>query len=106
MDNHTLIHLFHIFFVGPLLIYIGIHGNKTNTTMLHSLKFLGLLVIMYHGYKMYKTGSWVNYFHVLFVGPLLVLIGIYGNSSSDKFFKLMLLSGIAALGYHTYYLFF
>jgi hypothetical protein len=106
MDKHSLIHLFHIFFVGPLLIYIGINRDKTNATLLHSLLYLGLLVIMYHGYKAYKTGSWVNYIHALYVGPLLVLIGLYGSGISRKYFELMLLTGIAALGYHTYYLFF
>ena len=106
MDKHTIIHIFHILFVGPLLIYIGLHGDRTNKTLLHLLKYLGLLVIMYHAYRAYKTHSLVNYFHVLFVGPLLVIIGLYGTSTSDIFFKLMLLSGIAALGYHTYYLIF
>ena len=27
-DAHTIIHLFHIFFVGPLFLYVGI--NATN----------------------------------------------------------------------------
>ena len=49
--------------------------------------------------------AWVNYFHVLIVGPLLVYIGYKGLETSRKYFEMLLMLGMAAIGYHGYYLY-
>jgi hypothetical protein len=49
--------------------------------------------------------AWVNYFHALIVGPLLVYIGYKGIETSRKYFEMLLMLGMAAIGYHGYYLY-
>ena len=60
--EHSLIYLLHILFGGPLLIYGGYAGKilsekykddeYLNVFML--LLFVGLVVVLYHGYKLMK----------------------------------------------------
>ena len=110
MDSHTLIHLFHIFVVGGLFIYVGMNREKINATLFPILFYLGIGIIIYHLYKAYSylnagKGIWVNLIHILIVGPLLVYIGYYRESVTRKYFEMLLMLGFAAIGYHLYYLF-
>ena len=43
-------------------------------------------------------------FHVLFVGPLLVLIGLYHDNAKfpDFIWQLLIIMGIGIIGYHSY----
>ena len=43
-------------------------------------------------------------FHILFVGPLLVLIGLYHDSPKFPNFiwELLIIMGIGIIGYHSY----
>jgi len=60
--DHSLIYLLHILFGGPLLIYAGYAGKVLsekckdeqylNTFMM--LLCVGLVVVLYHGYKLLK----------------------------------------------------
>jgi hypothetical protein len=109
MDSHTLIHLFHIFIVGSLFIYVGINREKINATLFPVLFYLGIGIIIYHLYKVYSylkagKGIWVNLIHVFIIGPLLVYIGYYGTKTTRKFFEILLMLGFSATGYHLYYL--
>ena len=109
MNIETIVHLFHIFIVGGLFLYVGINREKIGK-MLHYLLYLGVFIILYHLYKIYGylnagKGIWVNLIHVFIVGPLLVFIGYYGEKTSRKYFELLLMLGFASIGYHTYYLF-
>jgi hypothetical protein len=110
MDSHMLVHLFHILIVGGLFLYVGIYRDKINSKIFQALFYLGLVIILYHLYKIYGylntgKGIWVNLIHVLIVGPLLVYIGYYGEKTSRKFFEILLMLGFASIGYHLYYLF-
>jgi hypothetical protein len=105
------VHIFHILFVGTLFLYVGINNTNTPLVMFPMLKYLGILIILLHSYKIYvnilnNKDAWINYFHVLFVGPLLVIIGLNGKDTPRKYFELLLMAGFAAIGYHGYYLFF
>jgi len=107
----TFVHLFHILFVGTLFLYVGINRTNIPSIMFPLLKYLGILVILLHSYKAYfniisNKSAWINYFHALLIGPLLVTIGIYGVDTPRKYFELLLMAGFAAIGYHGYYLFF
>ena len=109
MDYNKLIHLFHILIVGGLFLYVGINREKTYKTLLSILFYLGLIVVLYHLYKIYGylnvgKGIWVNLIHVFIIGPLLVYIGYYGANTSRKFFELLLMLGFASIGYHLYYM--
>jgi hypothetical protein len=110
MNSFTLVHLFHIIFVGGLFLYIGIKKDNTYKPILYSLLYLGILIILYHLYKIYnyikmKKTIWVNLIHVFIIGPLLIYIGINRENTSRKYFELLLMFGFAAIGYHLFYLF-
>ena len=110
MDSLKLVHLFHIFIVGGLFLYVGINREKIYKPLFSVLFYLGFLIIIYHLYKIYgylkaNKGIWVNLIHVFIVGPLLIYIGYNGEKTARKFFELLLMLGFAAIGYHLYYLF-
>jgi hypothetical protein len=111
LGQHAFIHLFHIFFVGGLFLYVSIKANKTPAFIFPILLILGIIIIIYHSYKAYNKimdnkSAWVNYIHIFLVGPLLIVIGLNGLETSRKYFELLMMAGMAAIGYHTYYLFF
>ena len=110
MDTHKLVHLFHILIVGGLFLYVGINREKIYSGIFSVLFYLGLIIVLYHLYKIYNylqagKGIWVNLIHVFIVGPLLVYIGYNGIKTSRKYFELLLMLGFASIGYHLYYLF-
>lgn len=98
MDYHTNLHLFHVFIVSALFIYVGINREKSLVPN-NVLLILGIVVL---GYHLYRHASWINYFHILIVAPLLIFIGI-GNAPRYAY-ELLFMFGFAALGYHAYYL--
>ena len=108
-NKRIFVHLFHIFIVGSLFIYVGINRQLTNKYILQMLFYLGFIIIFYHLYKVYKylkedKGIWVNLLHIFIIGPLLVYIGYKNENTSRKWFELLLMLGFASIGYHTYYL--
>ena len=110
MDKNFLVHLFHILIVGGLFLYVGIKKLEIPNFMYSFLLILGIIIIGYHGFKVYKKlkeglNPWVNYIHIFLVGPLLVYIGINKEKTQRLYFEILLMSGFAAIGYHTYYLF-
>jgi len=109
MNSEVFVHLFHIIFVGGLFLYVGINGTTINPIMYPFLFYLGIIVILYHSYKIYAkllkgSSIWVNLLHVFIFGPLMILIGYYGKETSRKYFELLIMCGMAAIGYHGYYL--
>ena len=52
--GHEIIYLLHIFIVAPLFIYIGQLKEKTPTNVLASLLPIGIIVLIYHSYKLYQ----------------------------------------------------
>lgn len=107
----AIVHLFHILFVGVLFIYVGINGIKIPAFGFPFLKYLGIIIIIYHSYKAYLRisngkSAWVNFIHMFLIGPLLVIIGMYGIDTPRKYFEMLLMAGMASIGYHGYYLLF
>jgi|UniRef100_A0A6C0I771 hypothetical protein len=108
-DKHSIIQLFHILLVGPLFLYVGIKGTTIMKQMFPFLLVLGAFIMSYHmylAYNKYKKGesAWINYIHFLIIGPLLVFIGYQGLETPRSLFELLLMLGMAAIGYHGYYL--
>jgi len=108
-NKRIFVHLFHIFIVGTLFIYVGINRQLTNKYLLQILFYLGFIIIIYHLYKVYKyikedKGIWVNLIHIFIIGPLLVYIGYKNQNASRKWFEILLMLGFASIGYHSYYL--
>ena len=107
--NSLFVHLFHVIIIGGLFLYVGIHRTNIPAFMFPLLLGLGVIVILYHMFKVYTymkqgKGYWVNLIHILLVGPLLLYIGYNGEKTPRLYFELLLMLGFAAIGYHGYYM--
>lgn len=108
MNSHIIVALFHLAFVVPLFLFVAFMRSDTPQWMYWLLTALGLLILVYHGYKVFarlKAGSsyvWVNIIHVLFVAPLLIFVGSKQKDGPRYGYELMAMVGFAALGYHMY----
>lgn len=103
MDSHTILQLAHILILGPLLVVIGL-GYVDAWSM--AIAGLGAFITLYHGFKAYIKWTlgkaiWVNLFHALVVGPVLMAKGLTETPRyMDEF---ILMFGFAAIGYHMLY---
>jgi hypothetical protein len=52
MADYSWVYWFHILFVGPLLIYVGYYKQEVSETVFNFLILLGIVVIIYQGYKL------------------------------------------------------
>lgn len=105
MNTETLVHLFHIVLVSGLLFYVGVTRDHMPPFMYPVLLGLGLFVGAYHVFKaLTKKHAWVNYIHIFFIAPLLVLIGFFKEKTPRKYFEVLLMFAFASFGYHGYYL--
>lgn len=108
MNAHVIINLFHIILVAPFLIWIGVSRANTDINVYTFLLVLGIIVILYQGYKAYtkymsnSSSIWVNLIHMLWIGPLLVYIGYKKKDTERSAYELLLLTAFGALGYHLY----
>lgn len=109
MNSEALVHLFHILIVGGLFLYVGIERTAIPSALFPILFGLGIVIILYHIFKVYNyiqlgRGYWVNLIHILLVGPLLLYIGSNGEKTARLYFELLLMLGFSAIGYHGYYM--
>jgi hypothetical protein len=110
MDTHLLLSLFHIFAVVPFFLYIALSRANTPYTVYQLAFVVGVVVTLYHGYKSilkFKAGSqslWVNLIHLLFIGPLLIYIGLMKEQTPRAAYELLAISGFGAGGYHVYHM--
>ena len=109
MTSSVFVHLFHILIVGSLFLYVGIQKYKIPNFMYSVLIAFGIIIILYHGFKIYKKLSewfnpWVNYIHIFIIGPLLLYIGLNRDKTQRLYFEILLMLGFASIGYHGYYL--
>ena len=98
---------FHVLVVSALFLYVGIYRDTIIPWLYSVLLGLGTIIVAYHLYKLWiKNGAngWVNWIHVLFIGPLLMYIGYNREKTARLFYEIVLMLGFAALGYHGYYL--
>lgn len=108
MDSHVILAIFHILFVAPLFLFVAFMRSSTPQWMYWLLTGMGLLILVYHGYKLLlrlKAGSsyiWVNAIHILFVAPLMIFIGTKQVDAPRYGYELLAMVGFAALGYHMY----
>ena len=98
---------FHVLVVSLLFLYVGIYRNEIFPWMYYVLLGLGGVIVAYHSYKIWVKGvrnAWVNWIHVLLIGPLLIYIGYNREKTARLFYEIVLMLGFSALGYHGYYL--
>ncbi len=109
MDSHTALHLGHTFVLGPLLTYVGIVRDNAAPALLNALGVAAVAIFVYHCYRAYgklkeNKSAWVNWIHILFVAPLLFLVAYLKKDASRRYYEMILLLGLAAIGYHGLYL--
>lgn len=102
MLNH--VRLLHILFSGPFLIYVGLVKPKQNWVYTF-IGILGVFLLLAFLVKIlaYKPLSQRHvYFtiHALLFAPLLIYLGVKGDTAPDVVFSLTLAVGISAFGYH------
>jgi hypothetical protein len=107
-DPHILISLFHLLFVVPFFLFVGLQQAATPDAVYTSLLVLGVIITLYHGYKSYNRWMnsspylWVNLIHTVLVGPLLIYIGTKGKDTPRAYYEMLLLLAFGAGGYHLY----
>ncbi len=107
MNIHTSLSLFHVLFVAPLLLYVGIQGSKAPTWIFYLLGALAVGIGAYHGYRAFLKlsegrSAWVNWIHLLLVVPIFAWIALQQKETPRRAFELVLMMGFATLGYHAY----
>ena len=50
-----IVYLLHIFFIGPLLIYVGYYKEKIPKQIFNVLLVLGSIVMLYHLYRFIQS---------------------------------------------------
>ena len=53
MTDFSWVYWLHIFFVGPLFIYVGLTKHDVPDVVFNFLVMLGVVVVIYHSYKLY-----------------------------------------------------
>lgn len=102
MLNH--VRLIHILFSGPLLIYIGL--TRPQQRWIYTLVgVVGLFLLLSFVVKFIAMRPFSQrhvYFaiHALLFAPLLIFLGIKGQSAPNVVFSLTLAVGLSAFGYH------
>ena len=93
----------HLFFVAPLLIFVGLTKPQYNW-IYYVLLALSIGVLVSFGSKIAsqsRTQRTVWYFiHMLLFASLLFYVGWYGTKTPDVAFSLTLAVGLAAFAYH------
>jgi uncharacterized membrane protein len=108
MDSHIILALAHILVIAPALLYVAIRRAAIPGWTYSALLFIGLFIIVYHGYKGFvrlakkSSYAWVNLIHALLIGPLITYIGFNGRETPRAAYELLAMTGFAAIGYHLY----
>jgi hypothetical protein len=108
MNTHIVLSLFHIFFVVPFFLYVGLQRSAVSNTIFTAILVLGIVLTLYHGYKAYvrivnnSPYAYINLIHALLIGPLLIMIGLKGKNTETPYYEVLLMLAFAAGGYHLY----
>lgn len=108
MNTHVALSLFHILLIAPFFFYVAFQRSALPQAVYYILLGLGLLLILYHGFKAVarlRTNSpyaWVNLIHALIVGPLLLYIGAQQRDTPRAAYEMTAMLGFAVFGYHMY----
>ncbi len=84
-------------------------GINMSAFMYPILLVLGTIVILYHGFLLYKKliadkNPCIKGIHVYLIGPILLIIGLKKEHTQRFYFELLLMLGFASIGYHGYYI--
>ena len=100
LDKYTYVNLAHIFFSGPLLLYLGLKSQKPQFVY-YIILALGMLLSIYFVYEilMESPRPWLL-IHLLIFFPLLIWCGIKKDKTPPIILSIFVAMGCAAIGYH------
>lgn len=108
MDALFLVAILHVILIAPFLLWVGFNRAATPDWAYSLLFGLGILIMVYHGYKTIVRLSesspavWLNIIHILLIGPLLLWIGYHQKGTERPGYDMLLIAGFGALGFHLY----
>jgi hypothetical protein len=105
MSGDHKLYIFHVVFVAPLFIYVGLARNNVPEFIFTMMGALAAGIFFYHAYRAFikireGKSAWVNWIHIFFIVPLLLLLARYKKEASHRYFEMLLLLGFAAFGYN------
>jgi len=107
VSPRAVINLFHILVVVPLFLYVGFMRSNTPLWLDWVLLAMGSVVVLYHLSKVVMgTGDWINWFHALIVGPVMIYLGssrtlLRSQKVEGMWYSILTMLGGAALVYHS-----
>lgn len=101
MDFRMVINLIHILVVVPLFVYIGYRKSNSSYNLVSIMVGLSILVILYHVWKYWKTGWWINYIHI-FIGGFLLIFSLLTYKLPNFAFNLYYILAFIILIVHGY----
>ena len=119
------VNLLHIIAINPVIIYIGLYGNKSNPQLYPVLLIIGIIALLYHGGRIFVDREVIdcknanekdikNYIsqlktvyimHLVAIVPLFLYVGIRGKKSDNRVFPILLAMGIISDIYHIFRIF-
>lgn len=106
LPTNSFINLFHILFVAPLLLYIGMKQSNAPTQVYSILLVLSLFVLFYHAWRLSTLGiNPINLFHVAFVAPFLFYIAWNKGMIDSRLFMVASALAVLVIVYHTWRLY-
>jgi len=104
MNDATMLHLIHMLFSGPLLIYVAL-VQPTSPYVYWLLLLLGIAICFKFTYSAFTTEFSQRHvwfaIHAILFSSLLIYVGSMGPDTPKVGYSLLLAVGIAAIGYHT-----
>lgn len=105
LKEHQIVHLIHVLISGPFLMYVGFHKPPYRWIYM-LLLVIGILLLVAFGIKIIKKRPWSQrhvwyILHATLFSALVIYVGWKGpNKTEQVAFSLLLVVGIAAVGYH------
>ena len=96
-----IINIVHVIF-GLFLLYIAIKQHDVHKAFYYILLAIGIISYVYHIYKYYITQYWLYLFHIVFLLPLIIIIGILQNKTPESLYSILLFVAFGVIGYHGY----
>ena len=106
LSYHTMINLFHVFVVVPLIFLLYAKRKQLNPSVCKAILITAIIILLFPigAYIKIKDPKrrWVFLLHIFIIVPIFAMIGYKCKDTPRKYFEMALIVAFAALGYHSY----
>lgn len=95
-----LLHLLHVI-VGLFLLFVSIK-QKVHVSLYYIILVIALYALAHHAYKFIITLKILYLFHLIFIIPILLIVGILQNKTPEYIFDILLFIAFGVIGFHGY----